>query len=104
MAQVLAPMFLDVIARKLLPENELKRTNTSALLRDLRQWHGDHDEVMSFFNCLISVIDSNEHALSERCRNAISELLCQCADAVQQDKIKQQEETLWEQNKQRRTT
>ena len=76
----------------------------SSLLASIREWHGDHDEVMSFFNCLISVIDSNEHALGEKCKLTLAELLCQCADAVEQDKIKQQEETLWEQNKQPRTT
>ena len=82
----------------------MTRTDTSALLRDLRKWYLDHNEAMDFFACLISTIRHGESALSDECRTEIIDLLAQCFSAVEQDRIEQQEETLWEQNKQRRTT
>lgn len=77
---------------------------TINVLRDLRNWHPSHDDLVSGLATLASCIKHNQHPLSDACAKACIDALDELAGNVEDDKVSQQKEQAWDDSTQRRTT
>ena len=78
-----------------------QRTKTADLLRDLRNWHPDHEELMSFFAGVASMFKTSQTGVGSKCIALVVDFCDEASGCIENDLIEQQSETAWNDRVQR---
>ena len=72
-----------------------QRTKTGDLLCAVRNWHPDHEELMSFFAGVASMIKTSQTGVGSKCIASVVDFCDEATGCIENDLIEQQSETAW---------